>query len=285
MSSAMTQQSPVAVTTRRADPDGTLAIAAAGTLLVLVARRTALTHAGTMMLPEARATLRQADRAAERARRADRGEIGGLSVGYVRSATFRALPVSLRAFYDRVPDVELSLHPLSTLEQLDAFEEGSIDVGFLFRLPGHSVSEWLTLRTVSREPLVAGLPEGHPSVAKEEVLLGDLSADRLLLMARSAGAGTFDTIVALCRKAGFEPDNVQEFPDAQTVAQLAAAAVGVSLHIGDPRLLKSHGVVYRAADDRKASWELALACGHDDRSPVVDAFLGVVEEEYENLRP
>src|SRR5919107_4892174 len=101
MSSAMTQQSPVAVTTRRADPDGTLAIAAAGTLLVLVARRTELTHAGTMMLPEARATLRQADRAAERARRADRGEIGGLSVGYVRSATFRALPVSLRAFHDR----------------------------------------------------------------------------------------------------------------------------------------------------------------------------------------
>lgn len=246
-------------------------------------RRTALTHAGRMMLPEARATLEQAERAAGTARRADRGEVGGLSVGFVRSATFLALPVSLRAFRDKAPDVELSLHPLSTLEQLDAFEEGSIDVGFLFRLPGQPISDWLTLRTVSREPLVAGMPEGHPLAHKEEVPLGDLSRDRLLLMARSAGAGTFDSIVALCRKAGFEPDDVQEISDTQTVAQLVAAGVGVSLHIGDPRLLRSYGVVYRAVDDPEASWELAIATRNDDRSPVVGAFLGVVEERAGSL--
>lgn len=246
-------------------------------------RRTALTHAGRMMLPEARATLEQAERAAGTARRADRGEVGGLSVGFVRSATFLALPVSLRAFRDKAPDVELSLHPLSTLEQLDAFEEGSIDVGFLFRLPGQPISDWLTLRTVSREPLVAGMPEGHPLAHKEEVPLGDLSRDRLLLMARSAGAGTFDSIVALCRKAGFEPDDVQEIFDTQTVAQLVAAGVGVSLHIGDPRLLRSYGVVYRAVDDPEASWELAIATRNDDRAPVVGAFLGVVEERAGSL--
>lgn len=248
-------------------------------------RRTALTHAGRMMLPEARATLEQAERAAGTARRADRGEVGGLSVGFVRSATFLALPVSLRAFRDKVSDVELSLHPLSTLEQLDAFEEGSIDVGFLFRLPGQQMSDWLSLRTIAREPLVAGLPEGHPLARKEEVPLGDLSRDRLLLMARSAGAGTFDSIVALCRKAGFEPDDVQEISDTQTVAQFVAAGVGVSLHIGDPRLLKGYGVVYRAVDDPEASWELAVATRNDDRSPVVGAFLGVVEERAGSLSP
>lgn len=248
-------------------------------------RRTALTHAGRMMLPEARAALEQAERATRTARSADRGEIGGLSVGFVKSAAYRALPVSLRAFRGRAPDVELSLHPLSTLEQLDAFETGKIDVGFLFRLPERPMSDWLTLRTVSREPLVAGLPEGHPSADKEKVPLGDLSRDRLLLMARSAGAGTFDRIVALCRKAGFSPEKVQELADPQTAAQLAAAGAGVSLHIGDPRLLSSHGVVYRAVDDPEAAWELAVARKNDDRSPVVGAFLCAVEEESENLSP
>lgn len=248
-------------------------------------RRTALTHAGEMMLPEARATLAQADRTVRRAQRADRGEVGNLSVGFVRSASFRALPVSLRAFREKAPDVEISLHPLSTLEQLDAFEEGSIDVGFLFLLPGQPMSDWLSLRTVSCEPLVAGLPEGHNLARKEVVPLGDLSRERLLLMARSAGAGTFDSIVALCRKAGFEPDNVREISDTETVAQLVAAGVGVSLHIGDPRLLRNHGVVYRAVDDPVASWDLAVACRNDDPSPVVEAFLGAVEEEAESLSP
>jgi DNA-binding transcriptional LysR family regulator len=248
-------------------------------------RRTALTHAGRMMLPEARATLERAERAAGTARRADRGEVGSLSVGFVRSAAFLALPVSLRAFREEAPDVELSLHPLSTLEQLDAFEEGGIDVGFLFRLPGRPTSDWLSLRTVAREPLVAGLPQGHPLARKEEVPLVELSQDQLLLMARSAGAGTFDSIVALCRNAGFEPDDVREISDTQTVAQLVAAGVGVSLHIGDPQLLRSYGVAYRAVDDPEASWELAVACRNDDRSPVVETFLGVIEERAESLRP
>jgi MFS family permease len=48
MSNAMTQEPSVAVRTRRADPEGTLAVAAAGTLLVLVAFTTPLTTlAGT----------------------------------------------------------------------------------------------------------------------------------------------------------------------------------------------------------------------------------------------
>jgi DNA-binding transcriptional LysR family regulator len=201
----------------------------------------------------------------------------------VRSATYRALPVSLRAFRDRAPEVDLSLHSLSTLEQLEAFEKGRIDVGFLFRLPEQPMSDWLSLRTVSREPLVAGLPEGHPSARNEKVPLGDLSRDRLLLWARSAGAGTFDRIVALCREAGFSPEKVQELSHWQTIAQLVAAGVGVSLQIGDPRLLQSYGVDYRAVDDPEASWELVVAHRNDDRSPVVDAFLDVVEEEAESL--
>jgi hypothetical protein len=43
LSNAMTQEPSAAVTTGRADPGGTLAVAAAGTLLVLVAFTTPLT--------------------------------------------------------------------------------------------------------------------------------------------------------------------------------------------------------------------------------------------------
>ena len=103
-------------------------------------------------------------------------------------------------------------------------------------------------------------------------------------MARSASTGTFDRIVALSRGTGFEPANVREVSETQTVAQLVAAGVGVSLHVGGPQLLRSHGVVYRPVDDPDAMWELAVARRNAERSPVIDTFLGVFEEWAESLR-
>lgn len=246
-------------------------------------RRTALTHSGRVMLPEARATLEQAERAATSARRAGRGEIGNLSIGFVASATYRALPMFSKAFREKYPDVELSLRSLTTEEQMDALEEGSIDIG-LSRLPiPERSSARISARTFLREPLVAVLPEGHPSCHKEKVTLEDLSHERFILWPRRAGAAIFDKIMALCRKAGFHPEVVQESVYFLTIAGLVASGVGVSLQIGDPRFMKSHGVVYRAVEDPEAFWEMAVTHRNDKVLPVVEAFLGVAAENTERL--
>lgn len=81
------------------------------------------------------------------------------------------------------------------------------------------------------------------------------------------------------------PEKIQELPDAQTVVQLVAAGVSVSLHIGDPDLLRSYGVAYRAVDNPDAMRKLAVARRLGERSPVVDALLGVVEKRAESLYP
>ena len=49
-------------------------------------RRVALTQAGRLFLPEARAAIAQAERAIEVARKGQRGELGGLRVGFFPSA-------------------------------------------------------------------------------------------------------------------------------------------------------------------------------------------------------
>jgi DNA-binding transcriptional LysR family regulator len=241
-------------------------------------RRTALTHAGRIMLPEARATLEQADRAITRARRAERGEIGNLSIGFVASATYLVLPVLLKSFRRRCPEVELSLSSLTTEDQLSALGKGSIDVGFSRALSSDAFTDGISMRSLLREPLVAVLPEGHPAAENEKVRLGNLSEERFLLWPRRSGPVIFDQIIAMCGKAGFHPNVVQESVNALTIAGLVAAGVGVSLQIGDPRLMKSHGVVYRAVDDPGAFWELVVAYRDQEYSPVVEIFLDVVEE-------
>src|SRR5262245_33673728 len=69
-------------------------------------RRVALTPAGSAFLDEARALLGQVARAVDAARRADRGELGTLRIGYVPAMVTTGLPEIVRRFRKRFPGVD-----------------------------------------------------------------------------------------------------------------------------------------------------------------------------------
>lgn len=56
-----------------------------------------LTEAGRIFLERARRILADADLAADAARRAARGEVGRLRIGFVSTAVFAVLPPAIRA--------------------------------------------------------------------------------------------------------------------------------------------------------------------------------------------
>jgi DNA-binding transcriptional LysR family regulator len=94
-------------------------------------RRVALTHAGATFVEEARVTLAHAAEAVEHARRADRGEVGRLAVGFLPATTYTLLPLILRDFKARFAGVRLDLRELSRPQQLDALRRDGIQVGLL----------------------------------------------------------------------------------------------------------------------------------------------------------
>src|SRR5262249_10327708 len=91
-------------------------------------RRGRLTDAGVAFLGEARRTLASAERAADLARRAARGETGRLAIGYVSSVAYELLPAIVRALRRRAPGVTLVLEELSSAEQRAALAAGTPDV-------------------------------------------------------------------------------------------------------------------------------------------------------------
>lgn len=98
-------------------------------------RQVSLTEAGQLFLPEARALLAQAERAASIAARAARGELGTLRVGFTESAVLTgALPNLLSRFRERHPAVAVQLIEETSQEQIQAMLDGRSDVGFM-RLP------------------------------------------------------------------------------------------------------------------------------------------------------
>jgi DNA-binding transcriptional LysR family regulator len=235
-------------------------------------RRVALTEAGRAFLEPAEQTLRQAEAAAEAARRAGRGELGTLTIGFISSASYDVLPRLLRAYRQRHPGVTVRVRQLNTSEQVQALSERAIQVGFLGERRGE---EWLEQRVVAHEALLAVLPAGHPLAGAGEVRLERLRREAFVIHPRQAAPGNYDRIVALCQRAGFSPAVAQEAAELPTIASLVAAGLGVALLPASVRRVRIDGIALLPLAGQVEPAEILATWRRDDRSPLLEGLVAV----------
>ncbi len=238
-------------------------------------RRVQLTHAGEIFMEEARQILAHSQKAVGLARRADRGEIGRLIVGFVGSMTYRFLPSALRSFRDQFPDVELVLRELTTDQQLKALRDRAIDVGFL-RQP--IKDDALNIETIFREPLILALALDNVLVNSLHISLEMLAREPFVMVSRQESPTFYDLIIGLCHQAGFSPRVVQEAIQMPTILSLVSVGIGVTLVPASVQNLQVLGVTYKPLKGGGKDIELAVARRRNDQSPVLFAFLDVVRE-------
>jgi DNA-binding transcriptional LysR family regulator len=251
-------------------------------LLLRTKRRVELTAAGRAFLTEARKVLAQAGNALETARRAARGEVGQLVVGFVSSAVYGKFASVFGLMRTRHPEVALVLHDLTSEEQVEAMKAHQLDVGLV--RPPVLTAPALTLRVIGREPLVVALPETHPLAKHKRLKLPALAGEPFLLVPRHLGPGFYDQIIGLCAGAGFTPRVVQEARTTPTIVSLIAGGMGVSIVPASMQSLRRDGILYRALEPSAAS-DLAVIWRPHDASPVLRSFLEVVWEVAEFKRP
>lgn len=238
-------------------------------------RRVRLTPAGSVFLDEARQVLDLCERAVRSARRAEKGEIGRLVLGFVSSATYSFVPSALRTYRNLFPDVELVLRELTTDQQLDALRGGVVHVGFL-RQP---ISDpMLQIETIFQEPLVVALPADHALASFPKITLERLSTEPFVMFSRQQGTTYYDQILSLCHQGGFSPKVAQEAVQMPTALGLVSVGVGVALVPASVQNLQMAGVVYRHLTEVSQTTELAMAWRLNDDSPALLAFLDVARE-------
>ncbi|WP_077001366.1 LysR family transcriptional regulator [Variovorax sp. KK3] len=236
-------------------------------------RRVFLTQAGRHFLDRARAILQQVDVAKGEAQSAASGDIGRVALGYTASSMLSlALPAALQRFRRAYPQVVLTLHEMTSLDQLDAVHGRSLDVGIL-RRPDVAIPPGIVIEKWYQSPLVAAVPRGHP-LAGAAIHIADLRDEPLLTYPRDAGIGLYWMVQALCTKAGFRPRMVQEARDASTLVGLVAAGVGIALVPGDTRCIQLEGVVYQPVADKGAVSSLYLVHRRADPSPYAALMVG-----------
>lgn len=236
-------------------------------------RHVALTPAGQAFLPEAKATLAQAERARRAALRAWRGEAGHLEVAFTGSTPFgTVMPRIIGRFRRTWPDIALSLRELSTSAQMEEIRQGSLDIAFL-RPDRGAEPAWMTLHPILDEPLLAVLAADHPLAGRPLLSVADLAEDGFILSPHHAGTGLYERVTGLCRDAGFVPRLVMEAHQMATVVGLAAAGIGVSIVPETMRRFAVEGVRFIALAEADAHMALMLGHRHDDERLIVRRFV------------
>lgn len=239
-------------------------------------QKVALTEAGRVFLPEARAVLAQAERAMRAARAVARGEEQRLEVGYLVTLDHGPVAQIIAAFRAAHPTVAIGLTHLTSLEQIAALRDGRIDVGFV-RLP--VAHRGLECRAVGRDPFVVVLPQGHRLARKRRVDLAALRDDPFVMI-EARMHPTFHAITLdVCRTAGFSPRVVHESERLQNLVVMVASGLGVALVPRSVAAFRSPGAVFKPliGEPGEVAVESGVLCRPRDGLPLVGAFMACVD--------
>ena len=196
-----------------------------GRLIDRLPRGIALTPAGRMLLPEARAAVRAVERGRRGAQAALALQAGELEIATVLSMAVGLLPRYIRRWTERYPDVGIRLHEFrhrSLLE--DAVQQGIAD----FAIGPLPVRDWDgPLAVVAWEEFVIVLPPDDPLSGRRSIRLQELADREWVLYHHDHGlAGILEEV---CRRAGFSPRGSVRTSQAEGAARIASAGIGPAL--------------------------------------------------------
>lgn len=187
-------------------------------------RRVMLTEVGRAVAARARGVLNEIDAIKELARRTKDPESGTLRLGLFPTLGPYYLPHAVPTLRARFPRLELLLVEEKTPELLRQLNDGKLDAALL-ALPLHE--DRLHAELLFEEPFVLAVPRGHRLSKQATLKLADLNDERLLLL--EDGHCLRDQALDVCHRAGAEERDGFRATSLETLRQMVAAHVGITL--------------------------------------------------------
>ena len=233
-------------------------------------RHVELTTAGAVFLEEARRLLTAADAAPALARKIAAGRAGVLRLGFTAASGFSLLGTLVQEIAEFMPDVDLDLQELVTIEQIEAIRRGELDLA-LGRPPFDRES--FDSRLLLSEDLVLAVPHGHPYARLAgPVVVGDLRDQALIGHHPTKARYFYDMVV---RYIDVEHANVVHVvSQILTMCSLVAAGRGVAFVPESARLLGLPGVTFvELGDVPHGVVELHAIWNRTSKNPALHEFL------------
>ncbi|MFC9539878.1 LysR substrate-binding domain-containing protein [Lysinibacillus sp. NPDC056959] len=242
-------------------------------------RMVELTDAGKIFLEGSQQTLLQLERTIKETQLAAEGKIGSLIIGFVDSTEI-VIEV-LNKFRERFPKIHLILREMTTEQQLKALYEKQIHIGFIRSKQNNGI---LSSEVCSEESLRLVLLQDHPFASLPEIPLQLLIDEPFILFPRHMGPNFYDLIISYFWDHGVSINVVQEAIQMQTIVNLVATGMGVSVVPSSVESYKHPGVIYKKIQETTPKVNLYVGWREDEKSAVVNHFLTVVREMYAILQ-
>ena len=252
-----------------------------------------LTVAGKAFVEELTRATAILEQAIVHAQKAGRGEVGKLVIVVNTAIANSLLPVILKTFRDRYPEVTLELKSITIEEMMRGLRDGSIDVGFEHLPNPYAEDVGFNFLPIVQESFVVALPEQHPLTAHPRITLQALKQEPLILPPLDA-VPSYAIVLSKFEQMGYRPMVIETVKATWMVVNLSlvAAGVGVSILPDNVRMIQRQGVVYRELEDTSLIRQIAVVWRRVDanaqsdplftHSRVLHQFLLTVQETAQN---
>ena len=230
-------------------------------------RAVSLTAAGELFVLEAARALDQLAQAQDVARRAGRGELGRLEIGYVASAAYSGvLQDQFSRFRVSHPGIHIGAREYAMDALPGLLDQGRVDLAFV-RPPLH-LPDGLDSVVLLRDRFVLAVQADSPLALSDVAALAALAQQAFIVPEQELGT------LEVSRRGGFAAQVVSR--PGSLVAVLTEVSLGVGCAIVPHSVMASvqlPGVVFRELAGPQISSEIAVAFRRHEQAPAARAFI------------
>jgi DNA-binding transcriptional LysR family regulator len=232
------------------------------------------TEAGRHLLVEGRALLAAVARTADQVRRIALGQRGELTVGFNDFTISEILPPLVSAFRRHHPEVRVTLVSAASPAMMEMVADRRLDIGFV---SGVVPRAGLESAVVREERLVCVMPRRHPLAARRWLKPRDLAGQPFVL----GGPGWeafWPVVTQYCEAGGFTPNVVQTGLHTDSIINLVAAGLGVTISVERRWVRRRDDVVVRALRGPRPPYRSIAVWREGPRSASLDAMVEMVKK-------
>ncbi|WP_240421317.1 LysR family transcriptional regulator [Paenibacillus periandrae] len=229
-----------------------------------------LTPAGTVLLKYAKSIISLSNEALDNTRKAGRGLIGSLSIGYLYDKI--KIPELIGRFRNKYPNTSVNLNRYNWGSLIEALQHEELNIGFMysFGLERYPEMEYFN---VFQDTLELVMSERHTLSGKSSIKLSDLAKEPFLHMSRNISPLSYEVTLNTCQKNGFTPDVIHESPQTDSLLMLIEAGVGITILPSYVSSQKSPSLRFIDIEGDETKIDMIAAWNKKNNNPAIRLFL------------